>query len=165
MVMALTADSTGSKLGSSRSRSMITEVSSNPCARRWSATRRRVLVDDDDGEQVQAAVVAFLGPRPGTESLIGPFTGLMSWPLTNARRRFLTVAVTNRGLVLLDNSSLRRPVRVRERFDSLAVLGPFNETVGDAWIEVNGIQYWIEGIWAWQLYVMRRLKSTPGPAT
>lgn len=127
--------------------------------------QRRVQALLDDGEQVQAAVVAFLGPRPGAESLIGLFAGLMSWPLANARRRFVTVAVTNRGLVLLDNSSLRRPVRVRERFDSLAVLGPFNETVGDAWIEVNGIQYWIEGIWAWQLYEMRRLKSASGPAT
>ncbi|MFN8020512.1 MAG: hypothetical protein U0Q03_03190 [Acidimicrobiales bacterium] len=124
--------------------------------------QRRVQALLDDGEQVQAAVVAFLGPRPGVESLIGPLAGRMSWPLTNARRRFVTVAVTNRGLVPLDNSSLRRPVRIRERFDSLDVLGPFNETVGDAWIEVNGIQYWIEGMWAWQLYAMRRLKSASG---
>ena len=54
----------------------------------------------------------------------------------------------DRGLVLLENSSPRRPARIRERFDSREVLGPINDTVADAWIEVNGVQYWIEGIWA-----------------
>ncbi len=115
-------------------------------------------------EKVRAAVVAFLGPRPGVEALFAPFAGLWSWLFANSRRRFTTIAVTDRGLVLFDNSSLRRPARIRERFDSLDVLGPINDTVADAWIEVNGVRYWIEGIWSWQLYVMRKLKATSAGA-
>ncbi len=33
-----------------------------------------------------------------------------------------------------------------------------NDADGDAWIEVAGKRYWIEGIWSSQLYVIRRLK-------
>ena len=115
-------------------------------------------------EKVRAAVLAFLGPRPGVDALLSPFAGLWPWLFANSRRRFTTITVTDRGLVVFDNSSLRRPARISERFDSLDVLGPINDTVADAWIEVNGVRYWIEGIWSWQLYVMRKLKATSGGA-
>ncbi|MDO8389180.1 MAG: hypothetical protein Q7V57_01725 [Actinomycetota bacterium] len=122
--------------------------------------QQRVQALLGDGEDVRAAVVAILGPRPGLEAMFAPVLGLLPWLFANARRRFTTIAVTDRGLVILENSGLRRPVRVRERFDSLDVLGPMNDTVGDASIEVNGVRYWIEGIWSPQLYEMRKLTSS-----
>ena len=92
--------------------------------------------------------------------MFAPFLGLLSWMFASTRRRFTTVAVTDRGLVILDNVGPRRPERVRERFDSLDALGPMNDTIGDAWIEVNGVRYWIEGIWSSQLFYMRKLKRS-----
>lgn len=92
--------------------------------------------------------------------MTAPVVGLLSWLFVSARRRFTTIAVTDCGLIILDNAGFRRPVQVRERFDSLAVLGPMNDTVGDSWIEVNGVRYWIEGIWSSQIYEMRKLKRS-----
>jgi hypothetical protein len=114
---------------------------------------RRVLGAD---ELVLAAVVVFTGPRAGVEGFLAPFFGLASM-LINRARSFTTVAVTDRGLVLLNTNRLRHPTTIRARFDSLDMLGPMNETDGDAWIEVAGKRYWIEGIWSSQLYVIRRL--------
>ena len=122
--------------------------------------QQRVQTLLGDGEHVRAAVVAILGPRPGLEAVFAPVLGLLPWLFANSRRRFTTIAVTDRGLVILDNIGLRRPVRVRERFDSLDALGPMNDTVGDASIEVNGVRYWIEGIWSSQMYEMRKLKRS-----
>jgi hypothetical protein len=56
--------------------------------------------------------------------------------------------------VLLNTKGLRHPTTIRAR----DVLGPMNDADGDAWIEVAGKRYWIEGIWSSQLYVIRRLK-------
>jgi hypothetical protein len=110
-----------------------------------------------ENERVLAAVVAFTGPRAGLEGLLAPMLGALSL-LLNTGRKFTTIAVTNTGLVLLDTSGLRRPVRVRERLTTLDALGPMNDTDGDSWIQVAGTTYWIEGIWSPQLYVMRQLK-------
>ncbi len=112
-----------------------------------------------EGEQVRAAVVAFTGPRAGIEALLAPLLGVMSL-LINVTRRATTIAVTNRGVVLFDTKGLRRPTRIRERFDTLEPLGPINDTDGDNWVQVAGTTYWIEGIWSSQLYVIRQLKKS-----
>jgi len=105
-----------------------------------------------EGEEVGAAVVGFTGPRAGIEALLAPLLGAISL-LVNVTRRATTIAVTNRG------KGLRRPTRIRERFDTLRPLGPINDTGGDNWIQVAGTKYWIEGIWSSQLYVIRQLKK------
>ncbi|MEO5724945.1 MAG: hypothetical protein ABIQ39_05695 [Ilumatobacteraceae bacterium] len=112
-----------------------------------------------ESEQVRAAVVAFTGPRSGIEALLAPLFGVMSL-FVNVTRRATTIAVTNRGIVLFDTRGLRRPTRIRERFDTLEPLGPINDTDGDNWIQVAGTKYWIEGIWSSQLYVIRELKKS-----
>ncbi len=109
------------------------------------------------GEIVRAAVDVFTGPRTGIEALFAPLFGLMSMSV-DAARQATTVAVTDRAVVLLDTKGLRRPTRIRARFDTLDVIGPINDSTGDNWIEVAGTRYWIEGIWTSQLYVIRQLK-------
>jgi len=108
-------------------------------------------------ERLQAAVVAFTGPRAGIEALFVPLFGLLSM-FVNATRTITTVAVTERGVVLFDTRGLRRPTQNLQRFDSLAVLGPINDTDGDSWIQVAGTKFWIEGIWSSELYVINQLK-------
>ena len=113
-----------------------------------------------EGEQVPAAVVAFTGPRAGVEALLAPLFGLMSM-FVNVGRTATTLAITDRGVVLFDTRGLRRPTQIRERFDTLDVLGAINDTEGDSWIQVGDTKYWIEGIWASQLYVIRQLNRRP----
>jgi hypothetical protein len=102
--------------------------------------------------------VAFTGPRAGIEALLAPVLGLLSL-FVNCTRRATTVAVTNRGVVLFDTKGLRRPTRIRERFETLDLLGPINDTDGENWIQVSGTKYWIAGIWSSQLYVISQLKK------
>ena len=97
--------------------------------------------------------------RAGIEGLLAPVVGLVAL-FVNTGRQFTTIAVTDRGVVLLDTKGPRRPVRVRDRIASLDALGPMNDTDGDSWVEVAGVRDWIEGVWSSQLYVMRRLKQS-----
>lgn len=129
-----------------------------PLGRTERQLQERVQALLGQGERVLAAVVAFTGPRAGIEGLLAPVAGLVAL-FVNSDRQFTTIAVTDRGVVLMDTKDLRKPVRIRERLASLDALGPMNDTDGDSWIEVAGVKYWIEGIWSPQLYVMRRLKN------
>ncbi len=128
-----------------------------PLGRTEQKLQDRVQALLGEGEQVEAAVIAFTGPRAGVEVLLAPLIGLLSL-FTNVCRRFTTIAITNEGVVLLETTGLRRPVRVRARFATLDALGPINDTVGDPWIQVDGTRYWTEGIWSPQLYVIRQLQ-------
>ena len=107
--------------------------------RRLQQRVQQLLAED---EQVRAAVVAFTGPRGGIETLLAPVLGVMSL-LVNVTRRATTIAVTSRGVVLFDTKGLRRPTRIRERFDTLEPLGPINDTDADNWIQVASTKYWI----------------------
>lgn len=111
-------------------------------------------------EEVRAAVVAFKGPRAGAEGPLAPLLGVLAVVGVTAMRRFVTVAITNRGVVVFTNESARRPAAVAQRFADIAAIGTINDSQGDAFIEVGSERYWIEGIWSHQLFVIRRLKGS-----
>ena len=74
------------------------------------------------------------------QSSSSPVLGLTA-RFNNTVRTANTVAVTDQGFVLLITKGRRQPTTIRTRFDSLDVLGPMNDTDGDAWIEVAGKHY------------------------
>lgn len=117
--------------------------------------RVRALIPDD--EIVLAAVVVISGPRPGIEGLLAPIVGAFA-SILNVGRKFSTIAVTDRGVLRFENSSLRQPATLVQRFDGVGALGPFNDE-GDQWMELDGQRYWIEGMWASQLFKMKRIAA------
>ena len=126
--------------------------------------RRRVQSLLPDDEQVLAAIAVLQGPQPGAEGClaltIGPLASLLTligigW-LIAARSRF-TIALTDRGLVLVKPRRLLRRGTLLARTERLAALGPFNETEGAPYVEFLGERYWMYGFSSFEAYTMRKL--------
>ena len=119
----------------------------------------QALIDSD--ETVSSAFVAVKGSRPGIEALtLFPFTlallvtgsyplavvvGVVGFVTVVARRKFRTVALTDRNVVLLANS-YRRPRRAASlltRLPCRGAISPPDESKGDKRIAINGETYWL----------------------
>ena len=131
--------------------------------RRLQARVRALL---PDGDEILAAIPVLTGPRPGSEVLavllapLGLVASLFGVALV-ARRRYFTIAVTGRSVLLIENRSPMRPKRVVERAE-YAALGPFNEATGDLSVNFNGSRYWMTGNATFVTPRIRRLLAAGG---
>lgn len=115
--------------------------------------RVRQLLPSDEG--VCAAAVISSGPAPGAEAWGAALAGLAGLFWVQRRRRYFTLALTDRGVVRFRNSSVRKPAQLLYRYeprDVRVVTGSW----GDQWVELAGERYGVEGIWGNELAKIRR---------
>jgi MYXO-CTERM domain-containing protein len=77
--------------------------------------RVRQLLPPD--EELRAAAVISSGAALGTEAWGAALAGLAGFFLVQRRRRFFTLALTDRGVVHFRNSSLRKPAQLLYRYE------------------------------------------------
>ena len=109
------------------------------------------------GEELRAAIVVSSGPRPGAEG-IAAVAGVVGMLLMRGRRRYFTLAVTDRGVVRFRNSSLRKPADILDRHD-LRDLQAMKGKWGEQSVALAGHDYGIEGVWGNELAKIRRLQT------
>jgi hypothetical protein len=119
-------------------------------------------------EEIRAALVAFTGPGAGVNVAAAGFLGLLGGAVgavlsalgLNQRRTFMTIVVTDRGVVTFANRSLRDPKPPATRYPDVDVIGEIDETFGESFLEINGARWSTEGIWSAELYKMKRLRRS-----
>ena len=109
------------------------------------------------GEDLRAAIVVSIGSRPGAEGLAA-MAGIVGMLLMRGRRRYFTLAVTDRGVVRFRNRSLRKPAEILDRHE-LRDLQAMTGKWGEQSVQLAGHDYGIEGIWGNELAKIGRLRT------
>ena len=121
--------------------------------------RVRQLLPPD--EELRAAGVISTGPAPGTEAWGAALAGLPGLFLVQRRRKYFTLALTDRGMVRFRNSSARKPAQLLYRYE-LADVQVKTGSWGDQWVELAGQRFGFEEIWGNELAkIQRSLREGP----
>ena len=97
-------------------------------------------------------MLLFEGPRPGVESLLAPFLGVLASAFGLSRRLYI-LAQTNSGFVLIPVNRRWQPLSDGEAVsrDDVKISTNLNEEQS---ISVRGKRYWNEGRWASRIALM-----------
>lgn len=98
------------------------------------------------GETLREAAIVFTGPGPNLEGLAEDVLGRGL-----LRRKYFTIAVTNRRLLLIKNIGENSPAKIVHEYINVTAIEGLNTIDGETWIALGGKRYWYWPTWSKQV--------------
>jgi hypothetical protein len=113
-----------------------------------------------EGESLLAAALIFTGPEPNLVGLAEDVLSNNTFGRLRNRRKYLTLIVTDRRVILIDNLGDDVPDHLHSRFAGTSAFGDASTQDGDTWVNIDGTKYWFWPEWTAQIAEMQRIAAS-----
>jgi hypothetical protein len=140
--------------------SSVAAIDGTPLRRHERKLFDRVVAVLPEGESLLAAALVFTGPEPNLVGLVEDALGQRGM-LAYRRRKYLTLILTDRRVILTDNVGENTPAHLHGQYTGTSALRGASTRDGDTWVDVEETRYWFWPEWKAQISAMLRIAEQP----
>lgn len=111
------------------------------------------------GESLLAAALVFTGPEPNLFGLVEDVLSQDMYLGFANRRKYFTLIVTDRRVILAENVGEKTPMHVRHQYEGASAIEDASTVEGDTWVRLDSHKYWFWPDWTAQISEMQRLSA------